>query len=167
MMPSKEREKHSMMKKLIACSAGLLMAGAASLAVAQVSPEDQIKFRKAGYSYMSWNMGKLKAQVIDGSVAYDQKQVEAAANAIAAIANSGMGALYGPGTEKSVGNQKTRVKPEFFTQKDEVAKVAIAYNQAANELAKVAAGGDKAAIAKAFGDVGKSCKGCHDQFRMD
>ena len=22
-------------------------------------------------------------------------------------------------------------------------------------------------IAKAFGEVGKSCKGCHDQFRMD
>ncbi|MCQ4347980.1 cytochrome c [Pseudomonas stutzeri] len=155
------------MKKLMACSAGLLMAGAASLAVAQVSPEDQIKFRKAGYSYMSWNMGKIKAQVVDGSVAYDQKQVEAAANAIAAIANSGMGALYGPGTEQSVGNQKTRVKPEFFERKEEVAKVAIAFNQAANELARVAVEGDKGAIAKAFGEVGKSCKGCHDQFRMD
>lgn len=156
-----------MMKKLMACTAGLLMAGAASLAVAQVSPEDQIKFRKAGYSYMSWNMGKIKAQVIDGSVAYDQAQVAAAANAIAGIANSGMGALYGPGTEQSVGEQKTRVKPEFFTQKEEVAKVAIAFNQAANNLAKVAAGGDKGEIAKAFGEVGKSCKGCHDQFRMD
>ncbi len=43
-----------------------------------------------------------------------------AANAIAAIANSGMGALYGPGTDKDVGNQKTRVKPEFFQQQDEV-----------------------------------------------
>lgn len=156
-----------MMKKLMACTAGLLMAGTASLAVAQVSPEDQIKFRKAGYSYMSWNMGKIKAQVVEGSVPYDQAQVAAAANAIAAIANSGMGALYGPGTEQSVGAQKTRVKPEFFAQKDEVAKVAIAFNQAANNLAKVAAGGDKGEIAKAFGEVGKSCKGCHDKFRMD
>lgn len=156
-----------MMKKLIACTAGLLLAGAASLAVAQVSPEDQIKFRKAGYSYMAWNMGKIKAQAIDGSVAYDPKQVAAAANTIAAIANSGMGALYGPGTEQSVGDQKTRVKPEFFAQKEEVAKVAIAFNQAANNLAKVAAEGDKAAVAQAFGEVGKSCKGCHDQFRMD
>jgi len=156
-----------MMNKLIACTAGLLLAGTASLAVAQVSPEDQIEFRKAGYSFMSWNMGKIKAQVVEGSVAYDPKQVAAAANAIAAIANSGMGALYGPGTEKSVGSQKTRVKPEFFTQKEEVAKVAIAFNQAANNLAKVAAEGDKAAVAQAFGEVGKSCKGCHDQFRMD
>ena len=156
-----------MIKKLMACTAGLLMAGAAGMAMAQVSPEDQIKYRKAGYSYMAWNMGKLKAQVIDGSVAYDQKQVEAAANTIAAIANSGMGALYGAGTDKSVGEQQTRVKPEFFSKPEEVAKVAIAFNQAANELARVAAEGDKGAIAKAFGEVGKSCKGCHDQFRMD
>lgn len=155
------------MNKLMACTAGLLLAGTASLAVAQVSPEDQIEFRKAGYSFMSWNMGKIKAQVVEGSVPYDQAQVAAAANAIAGIANSGMGALYGPGTEQSVGEEKTRVKPEFFTQKEEVAKVAIAFNQAANNLAKVAAGGDKAAIAQAFGEVGKSCKGCHDKFRMD
>lgn len=156
-----------MMKKLIACTAGLLVAGAASLAVAQVSPEDQIEYRKAGYSFMAWNMGKIKAQAVEGSVAYDPKQVAAAANAIAAIANSGMGALYGPGTEKSVGKQKTRVKPEFFQQKEEVGKVAVAFNQAANNLAKVAAEGDKAAVAQAFGEVGKACKGCHDKFRMD
>lgn len=156
-----------MMNKLIACSAGLLMTCAAGLAVAQVSPEDQIEYRKAGYSFMAWNMGKIKAQVVEGSVAYDQAQVAAAANAIAAIANSGMGALYGPGTEKSVGKEKTRVKPEFFQQPEEVAKVAKAFNLAANNLAKVAAEGDKAAIAQAFGEVGKSCKGCHDKFRMD
>jgi cytochrome c556 len=112
-------------------------------------------------------MGKIKAQAVEGSVPYDQKQVAAAANAIAAIANSGMGALYGPGTEKSVGREKTRVKPEFFQQKDEVAKVAMAFNLAANNLAKVAAEGDKASVAKAFGEVGKACKGCHEQFRMD
>src|SRR5690606_25153785 len=79
-----------MMNKLMACTAGLLLAGTASLAVAQVSPEDQIEFRKAGYSFMSWNMGKIKAQVVEGSVPYDQAQVAAAANAIAGIANSGM-----------------------------------------------------------------------------
>lgn len=156
-----------MMKKLIACTAGLLLTGAAGLVVAEVSPEHQIEYRKAGYSFMAWNMGKIKAQAVEGSVPYDQKQVAAAANAIAAIANSGMGALYGPGTEKSVGQEKTRVKPEFFQQKDEVAKVAMAFNLAANNLAKVAAEGDKAAVAKAFGEVGKACKGCHEQFRQD
>ena len=66
----------------------------ASTAVqAQMKPEEMVETRQAGYQFMSWNMGKIKAQVIDGKP-YDQAKVAAAANAIAAIANSGMGSLY-------------------------------------------------------------------------
>ena len=143
---------------------GALALTLAGGAFAQVKPEDQIKFRKAGYSFMSWNMGKIKTN-LEGT--YDAAQVTAAANAIAGIANSGMGALYGPGTDKDVGSQKTRVKPEFFTQQEEVGKVAVAFIGAANELAKAAATGDKAAVQTAYGELGKTCKGCHDKFRMD
>ena len=63
---------------------------ATSLSAAAMDPEKQIETRQAGFSYMAWNMGKIKAQVIDGSVEYNQQQVEAAANTIAAIANSGI-----------------------------------------------------------------------------
>ena len=71
-------------------------------------PEEQIKYRQAGYSFMSWNMGKIKAN-LDGT--FNKDQVIAAANVVAATANSGMGALFAPGTENDVGDQKTRVKP--------------------------------------------------------
>ena len=97
------------MKKTIAL--GILALSLAGTASAQVKPEDQIKYRQAGYSFMAWNMGKIKANV-EGE--YNAQQVQAAANAIAGIAGSGMGALYGPGTEKDIGDVKTRVKPEFF-----------------------------------------------------
>jgi cytochrome c556 len=123
-----------------------------------------IKTRKAGYSFMSWNMGKIKANV-DGT--FNKDQVVGAANAIAAIANSGMGALYGPGTEKDVGDQKTRVKPEFFQQQDKVKELATNFVKETNELAKVAATGDAAAIKAQFGKAGASCKACHDAFRKD
>ena len=78
-----------------------------------------------------------------------------------------MGALYGPGTDKDAGNQKTRVKPEFFKEPDEVRKVAMAFAKEANELQKVAATGDIAAIKAQFGKTGESCKACHDKFRKD
>ncbi|ANQ83183.1 cytochrome c' [Azoarcus olearius] len=153
------------MKKIIARIAfGMAAFALASAASAQVKPEDQIKYRKAGYSYMSWNMGKIKAN-LEGS--YNKDQVAAAANAIAGIANSGMGALYGPGTEKAVGGQTTRVKPAMFTDKEGVTKVAVDFNKAANNLAKVAADGDAAAVKVAFGEVGKTCKACHDQYREE
>ena len=151
------------MKKIVAA---LVLAGLASGAMAQqtLKPEEMIKFRKSGYSFMSWNMGKIKAN-LDGT--FNKDQVIAAANVVAATANSGMGALYGPGTDKEVGGEKTRVKPEFFQQPEKVRELAMAFNKEANELAKVAATGDVNAIKAQFGKTGGTCKGCHVAFRKD
>ena len=45
----------------------------ASTAVqAQMKPEEMVETRQAGYQFMSWNMGKIKAQVVDGKEPYDQ-----------------------------------------------------------------------------------------------
>ena len=132
-----------------------------------MKPEDMIKTRKAGYTFMAWNMGKIKAQVIDGKEPYDQAKVAAAANAIAAIANSGMGALYSPDTTTAQLGKQTRLKPEFFDNLEEAGRIGGEFVKNANQLASVAAGNDQAAIKKAFGDVGGSCKSCHDKFRAD
>lgn len=152
------------MKKIIAL--GILALSISTGASAQVKPEDQIKYRQAGYSFMAWNMGKIKAN-LEGE--YNAQQVQAAANAIAAIAGSGMGALYGPGTDKDIGNVKTRVKAEFFNpaNSQDLGKIATDFNAAAANLAKVAASGDKAAVQKAFGETGGTCKACHDKYRAD
>ncbi|MEY6431492.1 cytochrome c [Thioalkalicoccus limnaeus] len=153
-----------MTKTLFRTTIAILAASVATTAMAQVSPEDQIKFRQAGYSFMSWNMGKIKAN-LDRD--YNHDQVVGAANAIAAIANSGMGALYGPGTERDVGNVRTFVKPEFFQNMEDVGTLARNFNAAANNLAAVAANGDQRAVSQAFGDVGAACKACHDKYRAD
>lgn len=145
-----------------------LGAGLAMVLVAQAqapSAEDQIKFRKAGYSFMAWNMGKIKAQVVDGSVAYDPAQVEAAARAIAGIANSGMGALFGPGTDEDVGDQRTRARPELFQNFPDVATLGNNMSRAADNLLEQAQTGDQAKIRAAFGELGQTCKACHDKYR--
>lgn len=156
-----------MMRSVLAGALTVAVAAVSFTAQAAVSPEDQIKLRKAGYSYMSWNMGKIKAQVIDQSVAYDQQQILAAANTLNAIANSGMGALYGPGTDKQAGSQTTRVKPEMFDNFDDVAKLSGDLSKATGQLVAAAEADDQAAIRTAFAAVGQSCKGCHDKYRMD
>lgn len=129
-----------------------------------MKPEEQIKTRQAGYTFMAWNMGKIKSS-LEGD--FNQEQVQKAANAIAGIANSGMGALYGPGTDKAVNGVETRAKPELFTNHQEVAKVAGDFVNAANNMADVAATGDEAEVKQAFGALGESCKACHKQFRED
>jgi cytochrome c556 len=144
----------------------LLLVGAAS---AQMKPEDMIQTRQASYKTMGWNMGKIKAQVEAPADKFDKAATANSANVIKAIANSGMGALYAPGTDKAVGDVKTRLKPEFFdpANKEELTKIAMNFMAQANKLGEVAAGGDQKVIQAQFGETGKACKACHDKFRMD
>lgn len=153
-----------MKNKLLLTLSALAIAGSAA---AQVKPDDAIKFRQSGYAFMAWNMGKLKGMLVDNPASFNKEQAAAAANAIQAIANSGMGALYVPGSDKGKGWKETRVKHELFADREGVGKVAMAFNKEANELAKVAAGGDAAALKVQFGKVGETCKGCHDKFRQE
>lgn len=152
-----------MMKFSKLSAAVLALAVLSGTAVAQMKPEDAIAYRQAGYKFMAWNMGRIKMN-LEGQ--YNKDEVIQAANAIQAIANSGMGKLYLPGTDKGKGFHDTKVKAELFTDKEGVGKVGKAFNEAANEMAKVAATGDAAAAKAQFGKLGESCKGCHDNYRV-
>lgn len=149
------------MLTLTLATLSLSVAGSA-LANSGLKPEEMIKFRKASYNFMAWNMGKIKAS-LDGN--FNKDEVAKAAAAVATVANSGMGALYAPGTDKDVGGEKTRLKSEFFKEPEKVREIAMNFNAQANEMAKVAAGGDVAAVRAQFGKLGDSCKACHDRYR--
>lgn len=150
-----------MKSKLLAV---LLSFGFTGAAVAQMKPDDAIKFRQSGYGFMAWNMGRIKMNVEGGN--FNKDEVIKAANAIQAVANSGMGALYLPGTDKGTGWEETRAKSNIWTEKEKMGKAAMAFNKEANELAKVAATGDAAAVGKQLGQLGGTCKGCHDDFKV-
>lgn len=156
-----------MHKTLVRVALGALLLSAGAASHAQMSVEDMIKARQSGYTFMAWNMGKIRDQVVEGTVPYNQDQVSAAADAIAAIANSGMGALFAPGTEQGTGWKPTRVKPEFFEEQQKVGEIARDFIQEANELQKVAQSGDEAAIRAQAGELGKACKACHDSYRAE
>ncbi|MBU1237585.1 MAG: cytochrome c [Gammaproteobacteria bacterium] len=143
---------------------GLSLVVLSGVATAQMKPEDAIATRQAGYKFMAWNMGRIKMNV-EGQ--YNKDEVTQAANVIQAIANSSMGKLYLPGTDKGKGFHETGVKPELFSDKEGVGKVAKEFNVAANEMARVAATGDAAAVKEQFSKLGKSCKGCHEKFRKE
>lgn len=144
-----------------------LVLGAVSVsALAGQAEDQQVKFRQSAYSFAAWNCAKIKSQVVEHPETYNKDQIIAAANSVAAVANSGLGALYGAGTDQATGWKKSRLKAEFFDKPDEAKKAGLAFNKEANELAKVAASGDVAAIKTQFGKVGETCKSCHDSFRI-
>ncbi|MDO9597370.1 MAG: cytochrome c [Azoarcus sp.] len=152
------------MRKRISPLIAVLIATASMGAAAQQAPkpEQQIKWRQSVYQVLAWNQARIKANV-EGT--FNKEDVIRAANSTAAIANSGLGALYGPGTETGKGWRDTTVKPELFTDAKGVGEAAANFTREANELARVAATGDAVAVKAQFGKVGQSCKGCHDDYR--
>lgn len=147
--------------KHIVAAIGALAAAATAVAQQGPKPEQLIKWRQSAYQVLAWNTGRIKANV-DGQ--FNKDDVIKAANTIAAIANSGLGALYAPGTENGKGWHDTAAKPELFTDK-KAGEVAANFNKEANELAKVASAGDVAAVKAQLAKVQGTCKACHDDFR--
>ena len=140
---------------------GALAAAATAIAQQGPKPEQLIKWRQSAYQVIAWNTGRVKTNV-EGT--YNKEDVIKAANTIAAVANSGLGSLFAPGTETGKGWHDTAVKPELFTDK-KAGEDGANFSKEANELAKVAAVGDVAAVKAQLGKLQGTCKACHDDFR--
>ena len=152
----------------------LLLIGAATLLASTPARADSgdklakaIQTRQGAYKYLAWNMGKIKRMLENDALLYDAGKAKAAANAISAFANSGIGALFLPGTDKTVNGVKTNAKPEMFQaeHRQKLGDVAADFNREANKLAKVAAQEDEDELKAQFGKVGKTCKACHKAFK--
>ncbi|HEY8507558.1 MAG TPA: cytochrome c, partial [Steroidobacteraceae bacterium] len=57
-------------------------------------------------------------------------------------------------------------KDAVWSDWDRFAKDADALQEAAAQLAKAVAANDQGAVRKYVGEVGKTCKSCHDQFKL-
>lgn len=156
-----------MKKNLIRATLSILALTVTATANAQVSADDMVKFRQSGYTFMNWNMGKIKAMAVDGTMPYNQDQVVAAANVIAAVANSGMGALYSPETLTATGWKATRLQANFFDEPEKVRDIAVNFIQQANKMQAVAVDGDQQAVAAQFNELVESCRACHQNYRAD
>lgn len=130
-----------------------------------IKTEDEIKFRQSGMTFMRWNMGKIDRQVNKNPETYNKEQVIAAANVIAAVANSGIGTLFSDRSKTGKGWKDTRVKAEYFEQPEEVRKFASAFRKEADKLVQVTTSGDVKAIGTQFDFVFSACKDCHKKFR--
>jgi cytochrome c556 len=147
-------------KTLVALA--VIAASASALAQQGPKPENLIKWRQSAFQVVAWNSGRIKAS-LDGQ--YNKDEVLRAANTIAAVANSGLGALFAPGSEQGKGWHDTSAKPEVFKDTKHFGELGANFAKEANELASLAAGGDAAAIKTQYGKLTRTCKACHDDFK--
>jgi len=59
----------------------------------------------------------------------------------------------------------TAAKPEIWTEPERFKKLTVEMQDRVASLNDAARSGDVAAIRAAFGEAGKACKSCHDDFR--
>ena len=146
----------------LAATTALAVAGTA-LAQQAPKPENLIKWRQSAFQVVAWNSGRIKAS-LDGG--YNKDQVLRSANAIAAIANSGLGSLFAAGTETGKGWHDTTVKADAFANTAKFAEHGGDFAKESSELVRVvSAGGDAGAVKDQFARLQKTCKSCHDDFR--
>jgi len=126
-------------------------------------PESLIKWRQSAYQVIAWNSGRIKA-ALAGS--YPRQEVQSAANALAAVANSGLATLFIPGTASGKGWRETTAREEVFSDADKFRALTEEFAREANTLARVAAAGDRTTVNEQFLKVAQTCKSCHNQFRQ-
>ena len=94
----------------------------------------------------------------------DLAQVRKGAATFAELAPK-VGGWFPPGTGPEVG--KTEAKAEIWQKPEDFAAKTNAFQQAAQRFNAAAQGEDLAAIRAAHGELGKTCKACHDPYREE
>lgn len=137
---------------VLAGAGAVLMAGAA---LAQGSPfEQRVALMKANGAAMG-AIGKYVKGEAEFSPAVEDaaKKLEQNSKEVAG--------LFPPGST----HEKSRAKPEIWSDADGFQKRLAAFQASAAELAQAVASKDKQKIGDAHAAVGKACGGCHDDFR--
>ncbi len=138
----------------------LIFASVASAGIA-IAAEDPIKERQ---QLMKNNGDAVKAvtAMLKGEKPYDASAAEAAMKSInGSIAK--FITLFPKGTETG---GDTAAKPEIWTNKAEFDAIAKQLDEATAKAALASASGLDS-FKMAMGDVGKSCKACHEKFRVN
>jgi cytochrome c556 len=143
----------------------VVLATLVSLAHAQGAPrpEQLVKWRQSAFEVVAWNTQRLKAALADDES--NARELQSAANALAAVAASGLADLFPRGTEHVKGWRDTSAAAAAFSDAPQFRARSDDFASAAARLAQLAAGADRAAIKEQFAKVANTCKGCHEKFR--
>jgi cytochrome c556 len=133
----------------------------ASLALAQGAQVDRaIKYRQGIMTAQAWNAGIMGAMV-KGERPYDKDEfLRRAMNLDQLVKWPWEG--YVPGSDQS---PSTRAKPEIWKEQAKFTQYGDRLQVEAAKLVAAAKTGDLNQIKPVFGEVGKLCSDCHDDFR--
>ncbi len=125
-------------------------------------PEEAVKYRQSALSLMGTHFSRIGA-VVRGAAPFDAQQVQdnaALVQTMSVLPWQGFVA----GTDKGV---PTRAKPEIWSDSAKFKTAQDNMIKAVANLSAVSKSGNLDQVKTAFGDAGRACKACHDDFRKD
>jgi cytochrome c556 len=122
-----------------------------------------IKARQGEMQLRSFNAGPLFAMA-KGKIDYDAELANKLAGNLKLMLDLDNGRAWAQGSDNEKYPGKTRALPKIWTTYPEIGDYGKKFAMAVNDLAMTAGNGADALKSK-LGALGKSCKGCHDEFR--
>lgn len=124
---------------------------------------DLIEARQGEMVLRAFFLGPLVAMA-KAEIPYNAEQAAKLAGNLESLGSLDMGRAWAEGTDKDSYPDKTGALANIWTTYPEVGEYGEKYDKAVGKLAKAAGNGLKH-LRATIGDVGDSCKGCHDEFR--
>lgn len=121
-------------------------------------PDDTVEFRQGLYKVIGWYNHELGGMA-KGDAPYDKDAFARGAAIIATLSKAAPDA-FPAGSD--VGD--TRAKPEIWSDPAKFKTAMENFQKEAAKLSETAQTGDFGAIKSQFGNLGKACKACHDDF---
>lgn len=155
------------MKSALFAAIGIAATGAiATSAIADGHIEKAVKARQGFMQVVAFNLGPLGAMA-KGEMDYDAELAANNAKNLQALAVMNNGAMWPEGSDNAaLGEDKTRALPAAWAADSKVGEKHEAWVDASAQLAEVAGNGLDA-LKPAVAEVGKSCGGCHDDYRAE
>ncbi|HYT48038.1 MAG TPA: cytochrome c [Burkholderiales bacterium] len=149
-----------MKKSLVA--AGVAVAVASGVALAQVKPEILVKQRQAVMTLQGKYFGPM-AGMAQGKLPYDANVVQRNAGFLDNLSRMPWDGFDPSTKDVSV---KTAALPAVWSDNAKFREAADRLQSETSKLYAVSRSGDEAAVKAQIGAVGKACGGCHENFRQ-
>jgi cytochrome c556 len=127
--------------------------------------KNAIKARQGEMQLRAFNAGPLFA-MSKGKIPYDAELATKLAGNLKLMLDLDNGRAWVEGSDIEAYPDDTTALPKIWTTYPEIAEYGKKYVSAVNDLPALAGNGLDALKSK-LGALGKSCKGCHDEFREE
>ncbi len=136
--------------------------GLAGSTLAQMKPEDEIRYRQSVMNVVGRAFGPM-IQMAQDKRPYSRDIVEKNTRVMETVIGLHWDS-FAPGTEKGA---PTKADMKIWSEMDKFKAAADKSVKAVGTLSEtLKGGGDEKAVKSALGEVGKTCKGCHDDYRL-